>query len=91
MTEQELRELISQGESTGLEFKSWVMCSGFKEVKELVIKSAVSLANAQGGICLVGVEDDGVITGYTGKQSCQDMMEAIYDGTRPNLFTVTAQ
>ena len=87
MTEQELRELIAGGETSCVEFKSWKKCNGFKEIKALAIKSAVALANAYGGVCLFGVEDDGSITGHDGKHPCQDMMENIYYGTRPALFT----
>ncbi len=87
MTEQQLRSLIDQGESTHIEFKSCVMCKSFKEIKELAIKSTVALSNAFGGRCLLGVEDDGTITGYDGKQDAQSLMEAIYNGTRPGLFT----
>ncbi len=87
MTEQELRELIAGGETSRVEFKSWIECDGFKEIKALAIKSAVALANAYGGVCLLGVEDDGTITGHDGKHTCQDLMENIYQGTRPALFT----
>ena len=67
MTEQELRVLIAEGESTTVEFKSWVLCPDYKELKALAIKSAVALANAKGGVCLLGVEDDGTITGVKTK------------------------
>lgn len=87
MTEQELRNLIAGGESTTVEFKSWVLCDDYKEFKGLAIKSAVALANAKGGICLLGVEDDGTITGMNTRYGCQALMDAIYEGTRPSLFT----
>lgn len=87
MTELELRDLISQSETSSVEFKSWVLCNGFKEVRELAIKSSVALANAYGGVCLLGVENDGSITGCDKKHSCQSLMESIYNGTRPGLFT----
>lgn len=55
----ELRELIQQGESLALEFKS--------DVKSLpdrdLIAAVVSLANTEGGSLLLGVEDDGEVTG----------------------------
>lgn len=50
------------------------------------MKSAVALANAMGGVLLFGVEDDGTITGCP-KSDPQALMEAIYDMTRPGLFT----
>lgn len=86
MTEQALRKMIDAGESTRQEFKSWVKCSDYRHRKDLAVKSAVSLANAMGGVLLFGVEDDGTITGCP-KSDPQALMEAIYDMTRPSLFT----
>jgi ATP-dependent DNA helicase RecG len=58
-TEQQLLEMISQGESLMLEFKS--------DLKGLpdrdLVASVVSLANTDGGELLLGVEDDGRVTG----------------------------
>lgn len=86
MNEQELKRLIVQGENTMLEFKSWMKCGSKEERRRLAIKSAVALANAKGGYFLFGVEDDGRITGCKNGDS-QKLIESIYDGTRPNLFT----
>lgn len=86
MTEQALRKMIAAGESTRQEFKSWVRCSDYRHRKDLAVKSAVALANAMGGVLLFGVEDDGTITGCP-KSDPQALMEAIYDMTRPSLFT----
>ena len=86
MTEQELRKMIAAGENTRQEFKSWVKCGNYKQRKELAVKSTVALANAVGGVFLFGVEDDGTITGCS-EGDPQALMEAIYDMTRPSLFT----
>ena len=86
MTEQALRKIIAAGESTRQEFKSWVKCKDYRQRKELAVKSAVALANTKGGVLLFGVEDDGTITGCP-KSDPQALMEAIYDMTRPSLFT----
>lgn len=86
MTEQALRKMIAAGESTRQEFKSWVKCKDYRQRKELAVKSAVALANTKGGVLLFGVEDDGTITGCP-KSDPQALMEAIYDMTRPSLFT----
>ena len=56
MTNQ-LEELIAQGENSGLEFKSSQVRS------ESIAKELVAFANSQGGVLLVGVEDNGEITG----------------------------
>ena len=86
MTEQALRKMIAAGESTRQEFKSWVKCKDYRQRKELAVKSAVALANTKGGVLLFGVEDDGTITGCPTSDP-QALMEAIYDMTRPSLFT----
>lgn len=62
MTEQELRELIAGGETMTVEFKSDVEEKGGLHFLKL-IEAVVCLANAQGGSLLLGVEDDGRITG----------------------------
>ena len=59
MTEAELNELIRNGENSGVEFKRDDV-SNYQIAKELV-----ALLNLEGGTLLLGVEDDGSITGAT--------------------------
>ncbi|MGA9350775.1 MAG: RNA-binding domain-containing protein [Anaerolineae bacterium] len=59
MTEQELRTLIAGGETPTVEFKS---DHGPLPDTEL-LETVICLANGQGGTLLVGVEDDGRVTG----------------------------
>jgi len=59
MTEQELRTLIAGGETLTVEFKS---DQGPLSDNDL-IEAIVCLANGRGGALLIGVEDDGRITG----------------------------
>lgn len=54
-----LQELISQGETLTVEFKSDRGPLGDAEL----LNTVVCMANAQGGLLLVGVEDDGTVTG----------------------------
>jgi ATP-dependent DNA helicase RecG len=61
MTKLELLELIQNGENSGVEFKSGDVSSS-----ELAI-AIVCFANAKGGRILIGVEDDGTITGIRPK------------------------
>ena len=61
MTKLELLELIQNGENSGVEFKSSDVSSS-----ELAI-AIVCFANAKGGRILIGVEDDGTITGIRPK------------------------
>lgn len=62
MTEQELRDLIAQGETLTAEFKSDVEEKGGLHQDKLV-EAVVCLANTQGGTILLGVEDSGEVTG----------------------------
>jgi ATP-dependent DNA helicase RecG len=82
----DIRQIIKAGEITTVEFKSWKKTPNYKEMIELLVKEAVGLTNTKGGIILVGVEDDGEITGCT-KFDTQKIVEAIYDKTIPKLFT----
>jgi ATP-dependent DNA helicase RecG len=57
--EHNIGELIAQGESLSLEFKSDLKCLSDRDL----VSAIVSLANTDGGDLLLGVEDDGTITG----------------------------
>lgn len=57
--EHEIGKLIQQGESLVLEFKSDVKCLSDRDL----VATVVSLANTEGGDLLLGVEDDGAVTG----------------------------
>lgn len=59
MDEVQVRRLLAEGEGLAVEFKS---DRGLLTDAEL-LETVVCLANAQGGVLLVGVEDDGVVTG----------------------------
>jgi len=57
--EHEIGNLIQQGESLLLEFKSDLKCLSDRDL----VATVVSLANTEGGDLLLGVEDNGTITG----------------------------
>jgi len=57
MIRSELLELIANGENSGVEFK----CDDLRP--EQMAKEVVALANFQGGRILLGVDDDGTLTG----------------------------
>ena len=70
-TEAELRGLVSRDEGQFLEFKStWDRSDDIpKQVKRRAIRDAIAeavaaFANADGGLLLVGIEDDGSPTGH---------------------------
>ena len=58
-TEHELQALLAKGETLAVEFKS--------DVKGLtdrdMVATVAAMANAEGGLVLLGVEDDGTVTG----------------------------
>ena len=63
-TEQEIRELICQGESERLEFKSTLrfnLAAGKpgKEIELAVLKTLTAFMNTDGGVLVVGVDDEG--------------------------------
>ena len=59
MTQNELTELIANGENSSVEFKRDTLAP------EKLAKEIVALANLKGGTILLGVEDDGSISGIT--------------------------
>jgi hypothetical protein len=63
-----LEDLIAEGESDELEFKStlrWDLKEGAvnKKLEEVIMKTVAAFANSQGGTLLIGVEDDGKVLG----------------------------
>jgi len=63
-----LDDLIAEGESDELEFKStlrWDLkeCSVNKKLEDVIIKTVAAFANSQGGTLLIGIADDGEILG----------------------------
>ena len=59
MNKTELRELVRNQESSGVEFKRDAIDN------RALAKELVAFANLQGGIVLLGVEDDGAVSGLT--------------------------
>ncbi len=57
--EDEIENLIQQGESLVVEFKSDLKCLSDRDL----VAAVVSLTNTDGGNLLLGVEDDGTVTG----------------------------
>lgn len=57
MMHTELQELIQQGENSSVEFKEYGVRA------ESLAKEMVAFANSQGGVILLGVTDQGIVTG----------------------------
>ena len=79
--------VLQRGESNNTEFKSWIKTSSMKERIALAVDELIAFANNKGGTVYFGVEDNGEVTGCTGNYDLQNIVEAIYDKTRPPLFT----
>lgn len=76
----ELLEIIHNGENSGVEFKRDVI-QNHELAEELV-----AFANLEGGIVLLGVEDDGSISGTTRPNTEEFVMNACRDKIRPALI-----
>lgn len=79
-------DVIKVGENDTVEFKSWVKTSGRNARVRLAVDELIAFANAKGGTVYFGIEDSGQVTGCS-DYDCQSLIEAIYDKTRPPLFT----
>ena len=75
MTKSELLELIANGENSGVEFKSDDLRP------EQMAKAVVALANFQGGRILIGVDDDGMITGIQRDDLERWVMDTVFGRT----------
>lgn len=65
-----LEEMIAEGESDELEFKSslrwdYKLSQVNKKLEDVVIKTVAAFANSAGGTLLIGVDDDGQILGLS--------------------------
>ncbi len=72
MLRAELLEIIANGENSGVEFKRDTLRP------EQLAKEVVALANLRAGLILVGVEDDGTISGITRENLEEWSMTAVF-------------
>ena len=80
--EQDIKKRIQQGESLTLEFKSDLKCLADREL----VTAVVALANTEGGDLLLGVEDDGTVTGLHPNHARLESLPAlIANRTNPSL------
>jgi len=80
MTTREIRTLVGKGENQKIEFKRKVAHP------QKVLKEIVAFANAQGGVLLIGVDDQGNLPGiYNAKEEAFLLDEAILNHIRPRL------
>jgi ATP-dependent DNA helicase RecG len=79
-TRLELIELINNGENSGVEFKRDVIDN------RALAKELVAFSNFDGGMVLLGVEDDGSISGITRPNLEEWVMTACRDKIRPAII-----
>lgn len=80
MLKKELQEIILNGENSGVEFKR-------DDIRpEQLAKEIVAMANFQGGRVLLGVEDDGTVSGLQREDSEEWVMHVIRDKIHPMIL-----
>ena len=80
MVKTELLEIITNGENSGVEFKRDDLRP------EQLAKEIVAMANFQGGRVILGVEDDGSISGLQRDNSEEWVMNVIRDKIHPLIL-----
>ena len=79
-------EILKIGELINTEFKSWNKVSDMKKRINLAVDELIAFANNKGGTLYFGVEDNGEVTGCDGNYDLQNIIESIYEKTRPSIF-----
>lgn len=60
--------------------------SDMKKRINLAVDELIAFANNKGGTLYFGVEDNGEVTGCDGNYDLQNIIESIYEKTRPSIF-----
>ncbi|MDC9727992.1 MAG: putative DNA binding domain-containing protein [Methyloprofundus sp.] len=80
MLKTELLEIIANGENSGVEFKR-------DDIRpEQLAKEIVALVNFQGGHIILGVEDDGTISGLNRTNAEEWVMNVVRDKIHPQIL-----
>ncbi len=79
-TRTELLEIIANGENSGVEFKRDDLQN------HALAKELVAFSNLEGGTLLLGVEDDGTVSGLTRENLEEWVMTACRDKIRPGII-----
>ena len=80
VTKTELLELIANDENSGVEFK----CDGLENYE--LAKELVAFSNLEGGMVLLGIDDDQVVVGLTRNSLEEWVMNACRDKIRPPII-----
>ena len=86
MNQSELLELIAGGENSVVEFKRDDVCLDM--LADTLAREMSALLNFEGGYILLGVEDDGEITGLTrGREQAERwVMDVAYNNLQPSVI-----
>lgn len=91
-TDEMLEQLLRLGEDSLTEFKSVVQKS-FKFDAEDIAKAIAAMANTKGGLVLIGVEDDGTVSGTGDRKQTDTLMMQVsqlcQDRIEPPLICTT--
>lgn len=80
--ERELKDILSRGETLQVEFKSDQKCLSDREL----VAAVVALSNTEGGELLLGVEDDGTVTGlHLNHRDTTGLAALVANKTNPSL------
>ncbi len=79
-TRTELLEIIANGENSGVEFKRDDLST------QSLAKELVAFSNLEGGMVLLGVEDDGTVAGLTRQDIEEWVMSVCRDKIRPAII-----
>ena len=79
-TRTELLEIIANGENSGIEFKRDDLQN------HLLAKELVAFSNFEGGMVLLGIEDDGTVSGLARANLEEWVMTACRDKIRPGII-----
>ena len=80
ITKTDLLEIISNGENSGVDFKRDVLTN------QQLAKTLVAFSNFDGGMVLLGVDDDGTVTGLTRDRLEEWVMTTCRDKIRPAII-----
>lgn len=88
ITAESINDILSKGETLRVEFKG----EARRQISDNEIyEEVVAMANTEGGLLLIGVEDDGIVTGAKSRHgSITDptrLKSAIFNNTVPNINT----
>lgn len=88
-----IKDMIAQGENEHIEFKSSI-CWDYKTrttdkgIKPVIAKTIVGFLNSQGGILLIGVSDNGTVTGI--EKDIETLSKKNQDGFQLELTNIVS-